>query len=58
MRNFKTDKGYKVVIDYVNRYYSWNELREYFALDELKSYICYLGNSELRDINDLDIPTE
>jgi hypothetical protein len=42
MRNFKTDKGYKVVVDYVDRYYTRKELREYFALDEERVYVAYL----------------
>jgi hypothetical protein len=55
MRNFKTDKWYKVVIDYVDWYYTWRELREYFALDEEWVYVAYLGDRELQSIDDLQI---
>lgn len=58
MRNFKTDKGYKIVVDYMDWYYTWNEVRDYFALDEEWVYIVYLWNRELREIKDLDITTE
>lgn len=58
MRNFKTDKGYKVVVDYIDWYYSRRDLREYYALDEEWVYICYLWDRELREIMDLDIPKE
>ncbi len=54
-RNFKTDKWYKVIIDYVDWYYTWNELREYFALDEEWVYVAYLGDRDLQGIDDLQI---
>ena len=55
MRNFKTDKGYKIVVDYVDRYYTRKELREYFALDEEWVYVAYLWDRELQSIDDLQI---
>lgn len=55
MRNFKTDKGYKIVVDYVDWYYTRKELREYFALDEEWVYVAYLGDRELQSIDDLQI---
>ena len=55
MRNFKTDKGYKIVIDYVDWYYTRKELREYFALDEEWVYVAYLWDRELQSIDDLQI---
>lgn len=58
MRNFKTDKGYKIVLDYMDWYYSRNEVRDYYSLDEEWFYVCYLGDRELREIIDLDIPKE
>lgn len=58
MRNFKTDKGYKVVVDYIDWYYSRRDIRDYFALDDEWVYICYPWDRELKDIMDLDIPHE
>lgn len=58
MRNFKTDKGYKIVIDYVDWYYSWRELRDYFALDEEWVFFCFPGDRDMAEIMDLDIPKE
>ena len=58
MRNFKTDKGYKVVVDYIDWYYSRRDIRDYYALDEEWVYICYPWDRELREIMDLDIPRE
>lgn len=55
MRNFKTDKDYKIVVDYVDWYYTRKELREYFALDEEWVYVAYLGDRELQSIDDLQI---
>ena len=58
MRNFKTDKGYKVVLDYIDWNYDWKELREYFGLDEREVYIRFEWNRELRDIDDIWISEE
>ena len=58
MRNFKTDKGYKVVVDYIDWYYSRRDIRDYYALDDEWVFICYPWDRELREIMDLDIPKE
>ena len=58
-RNFKTDKGYKVVCDYMDWYYTRMDLREYFALDELGEYIVFdWAQCDLKDIRDLPIDNE
>lgn len=58
MRNFKTTKGYKVVIDYMDWYYTWKEIRNYYDLDEQEVYICFPWDSDIQSIMDIDIPQE
>lgn len=58
MRNFMTDKWFKVVMDYVDWAYDWKEIREYFWLDEREVYIRFEGSRELREIDDIGISDE
>lgn len=59
MRNFKTTNGSKVVLDFVDWYYTWNDIRDYFALDELEGYIVLNGKyCDLKDIRDVDLNDE
>lgn len=59
MRNFKTTKWAKAVIDFQDWYYTWEEVREYYALDELKWYIVLSDKlSDLRWIHDLELSDE
>ena len=58
MRNFKTDKWYKVVVDYVDWYYKWNDVKEYVWLDEKDWWVVYMWNQELASIDDIGIADE
>ena len=59
MRNFKTDKGYKVVIDYVDWYYKWIDVKEYVWIDsESDWWVAYPWNRELWEIRDIEISDE
>lgn len=58
MKNYKTDKWYRVVIDYVDWYYKREEVREYLCLDNSDWWIVFPWNRELWEIRDIDISDE
>ena len=58
MKNFKTDKGYLVSIDYVDFYYTRKDVREYLGYDEYPGWVAYIGNQELASIDDVWIAEE
>lgn len=58
MRNYKTDKWYRVVIDYVDWYYKWIDVKEYVWIDESDWWVVYPWNRELWEIRDIAIPDE
>ena len=58
MKNYKTDKWYRVVIDYVDWYYKREDVREYLGLDNSDWWIVFPWNRELWEIRDIDISDE
>ena len=58
MRNFKTDKWYKVVVDYVDWYHKRQDVRNYIGLDEKDWWVVYIWNQELASIDDIGIADE
>lgn len=58
MKNYKTDKWYRVVIDYVDWYYKRDDVREYLCLDNSDWWIVFPWNRELWEIRDIDISDE
>ena len=58
MKNYKTDKWYRVVIDYVDWYYKRENVREYLGLDNSDWWIVFPWNRELWEIRDIDISDE
>ena len=58
MKNYKTDKWYRVVIDYVDWYYKWDDVREYICLDESMWWVVFPWNRELWEIRDINISDE
>ena len=58
MKNYKTDKWYRVVIDYVDWYYKREDVREYLCLDNSDWWIVFPWNRELWEIRDIDISDE
>lgn len=58
MKNYKTDKWYRVVIDYVDWYYKREDVREYLCLDSSDWWVVFPWNRELWEIRDIDISDE
>ena len=58
MKNFKTDKWYKVVVDYVDWYYKRQDIKNYLGLDEKDWWVVYIWNQELASIDDIGIDDE
>lgn len=58
MKNYKTDKWYRVVIDYVDWYYKRDDVKEYLCLDKEDGWVVYIWNQELASIDDIGIADE